>query len=182
MNDEILKYAFDFARIAHESINQKRKYTNDPYWYHLVDVGNLVLMLTENKDMLAAAYLHDVLEDVKPIKSCINEELLEMLFGEKVTKLVIELTDVSKLSDGNRKKRKEIDRKHLAQISKEAKLIKLADILCNVQSIKKYDSKFYKIFREEILLLLPHLKDGSEELYNNVMSELNKPKQLEFDF
>ena len=64
--------------------------------------------------MIAAALLHDVLEDTYVTSEMIAEE-----FGWKIHKLVVELTDVSKPEDGNRAKRKAIDAERLSQASYE---------------------------------------------------------------
>lgn len=61
--------------------------------------------------------------------------------------------------------RKALDREHLAQASNDGKLIKLADLIDNVIDITKHDRGFATIFKEEILLDLPFLKSGNEELF-----------------
>lgn len=62
------------------------------------------------QEMIAAAYLHDVVEDTPVSIHEIREEI-----GPEVSELVDWLTDVSKPEDGNRRVRKELDRQHLAK-------------------------------------------------------------------
>ena len=65
-------------------------------------------------------------------------------FGPKIAKLVVELTDVSKPEDGNRKTRKAIDRDKLAGVSAEAQTIKYADLTSNGRDIGQNDPKLRK--------------------------------------
>jgi hypothetical protein len=52
-----------FATEAHERIDQRRKYTNQPYQEHLKAVAELVAEVTDDAEMIAAAWLHDTVED-----------------------------------------------------------------------------------------------------------------------
>jgi len=52
-----------FSRKSHESIDQCRKYTNDPYIVHPAAVVKLISSITDYEGMICAAWLHDVLED-----------------------------------------------------------------------------------------------------------------------
>lgn len=63
---------------------------------------------------------------------------------DRVLQLVLEVTNVSKLDDGNRAARKIIDRKHLMKASEDGKLIKLADLIDNVMDISKNDPGFLR--------------------------------------
>jgi (p)ppGpp synthase/HD superfamily hydrolase len=63
--------------------------------------------------MIAAAWLHDVVEDTP-----VTLEDLHSEFGEGIAELVEALTDISRPEDGNRRKRKAIDREHLAHAQK----------------------------------------------------------------
>jgi (p)ppGpp synthase/HD superfamily hydrolase len=106
---------------------------------------------------IAAAYLHDVVEDTG-----VTIEQIEREFGTEITELVSYLTDVSKPSDGNRKVRKTIDRKHTAKAPAAAKTVKLADLISNTQSIVKYDMNFAETYLEEKMELLSVLQHGGD--------------------
>ena len=86
--------------------------------------------------MVAAAWLHDVLED-----TLVSQQELTVAFGDPVVRLVLELTDVSRPTDGNRATRKAIDRDHLANASPDAQTIKLADLIDNAESIIEHDDE-----------------------------------------
>jgi hypothetical protein len=132
-----------YADIAHKAVGQKRKYTGVEYIEHPRRVANIVAKYG-NDEMIAAALLHDVLEDTK-----VTSKHLRKVFGEKVTELVEELTDASKPEDGNRAKRKAIDAEKISKVSEEAQIIKLADLIDNSNDIKRNDPNFAKIFLEE---------------------------------
>jgi hypothetical protein len=76
------------------------------------------------------------------------------------------LTDVSKPTDGNRAKRKNMDREHIAKASLQAKTIKLADLIDNTRSIVEHDPKFAKVYLTEKALLLEVLREGDSFLWS----------------
>ena len=55
--------ALVFATAAHAAVGQMRKYTNDPYIVHPIRVATTVAKFGGTDEMIAAAYLHDVVED-----------------------------------------------------------------------------------------------------------------------
>lgn len=155
---EFLLEALQFAKKAHEG--QTRKYTNEPYIYHPIEVMSIVSTVPHTEEMLAAALLHDVIEDCD-----VTESEIEQSFGLWVSEYVYDLTDVSKPEHGNRAKRKEIDRKHTARAYPEAKTIKLADLISNSRSIVKHDKDFARVYIKEKELLLEVLTEGDATLY-----------------
>lgn len=158
----------DAAIFAHEAhINHKRKYTNLPYFTHLNEVADLVELAGGSSEMIAAAFLHDSVEDVG-----VTIDQIKVRFGDKVADLVGWLTDVSKPSDGNRAVRKEIDRRHTAAAPPDAQTIKLADLISNSISIVEHDKDFSIVYLREKELLLPYLKDGSKYLYEQACNLL----------
>jgi (p)ppGpp synthase/HD superfamily hydrolase len=150
--------AASFAEEAHK--DQKRKYTDEPYFNHCAEVANLVKQVGGSEVQIAAAFLHDTVEDC-------NVTLLEIarLFGVEVCRLVENLTDVSQPNDGNRRIRKEKDRMHTACASPEAKTIKLADLISNSRTIVPLDPDFAKVYMAEKKRLLAVLKEGDATLY-----------------
>ena len=150
-----------FATAAHAAIGQKRKYTGEDYINYPLEVCDILEDAKYvNDEMRVAALLHDVVED-----TAINIEVIRTHFGSCVTTLVEGLTDVSKLEDGNRAKRKEIDRQHTARQSAVCKTIKLADLISNSKSILQYDRDFAKVYLQEKKLLLEVLKEGDTYLW-----------------
>ena len=156
----IIKKARIFAENAHRG--QVRKYTGEPYINHPITVANMVNENGGSSEMIAAALLHDVVEDTPHTIEDINVE-----FGLLVSALVGYLTDISKPADGNRAKRKAMDRAHIAAAPKEAKTIKLADMIDNTGSIVSRDPKFAKVYMAEKKALLEVLSDGNQELFDH---------------
>lgn len=160
------KEAEYFADMAHSQIRQRRKYTNEPYIVHPRNVAYLVKMVGGTDEMISAAFLHDVLEDVAPKCPMFNADKIAETFGYKILNLVGWLTDDSTPEDGNRERRKEIDRDHISAAPPEAKTIKLADLIDNSMTICEYDPGFAKVYLPEKRLLLDVLKEGNQELWN----------------
>ena len=154
----IVERAEKFAVQAHGP--QKRKYTGQPYIVHPIEVMEIVRSVKHHTDaMLAAALLHDVIEDTE---ATYDDVLVN--FGEEIDDLTLMLTDVSKLEDGNRAKRKALDRAHLAGASAEAQTVKLADIISNSKDIMANDPKFGKVYNSEMKMLLEVLDKGDPGL------------------
>jgi (p)ppGpp synthase/HD superfamily hydrolase len=127
-----------FAVEAHGSIGQLRKYTGEPYHVHAHAVAELVATRTDDEEVLAAACLHDVLEDVEPLKPEWGRGRILEEFGPRVLDIVIELTNVytkENHPDLNRKARKALEAERLSKVCEEAKLIKRADLFDNSKSI-----------------------------------------------
>jgi (p)ppGpp synthase/HD superfamily hydrolase len=145
---------------AHAAVGQKRKYTFEPYIVHPAEVAKIVAGVPgATPDMVAAAWLHDVVEDT----GCTFTDI-HMGFGIDIATLVQWLTDVSKPEDGNRAARKAIDRAHSAQAPAEAQTIKLADLISNSRSIVQHDPEFAKVYLEEKRLLLEVMTKGDPTL------------------
>ena len=141
---DIIEKARVFATAAHHAGGNVRKYTGEPYINHPEAVVDIVSNVTHTPEMIAAAWLHDTVEDTK-----VPMQLIEREFGSEIAELVYWLTDKSTHEDGNRAARKAIDRLHIAQASPEAKTIKLADLLDNTASIIERDPDFAKVYMAE---------------------------------
>ena len=152
-----------FCIAAHAAVGQKRKYTDEPYAVHPIEVAQLVADYAAGatEDMLIAALLHDVVED-----TAVTLDLVTAQFGFIVAAYVEQLTDVSRPQDGNRAARKAIDCAHLADASPQAKTIKLADLISNSRSIREHDPEFAKVYLAEKRELLKVLVEGDAVLFN----------------
>ena len=144
-----------FATAAHAAVKHTRKYTHEPYIVHPAHVVDLVKQFAHTDEMLAAAWLHDVVEDTG-----VELEEIRNQFGDAVANLVDDLTKVSKLEDGNREVRKELDRQRLAVASADAQTIKCCDIVSNMHSIVEHDKQFAQLFLNETILLLQVLTEA----------------------
>jgi (p)ppGpp synthase/HD superfamily hydrolase len=129
-----------YATAAHAAVGQIRKYTGESYIQHPCAVVNLVLSVPHTEQMIAAGWLHDVVEDTQVTLKDLDRE-----FGPIVAGMVSDLTNVSKPSDGDRAAQKAIDLMHTAFTSPQAKTIKLADIIDNTRSIVRYNLDFAKV-------------------------------------
>jgi hypothetical protein len=127
-----------------------------------------VTSVTDDPEMIAAAWLHDTVEDTPVTFQDIEKE-----FGAGVAQLVLDLTDVSKASDGNRAVRKAIDRGHLAQAMPRAKTIKLADLIDNCRDICNNNPRFARVFLTEMAALLEVLGEGDAKLFTQAKETLS---------
>ena len=153
--DGVIYYATQMHR------GQTRKTTGEPYISHCFSVAGIVAGIGGNINHIAAALLHDTIEDTP----CdINE--VETLTNKYIAELVYYVTDQSKKEDGNRAVRKEIDKKHIASGNYWSKTIKLADLIDNSKTIALYDKSFAKVYMREKQNLLAVLSDGNRELFN----------------
>ena len=151
--------AYCFAEFKHGFAGQKRKYTGEPYIVHPISVNEILKRYyTENEYILAASFLHDVIEDCYAYS---NRQVgiyeIEDQFGKEVTSLVIELTDefvAEAYPTLNRAIRKAREAIRLSNISDEALHIKLADFIDNTSSIKVQDPNFYKTYQKEKMNVL----------------------------
>jgi guanosine-3',5'-bis(diphosphate) 3'-pyrophosphohydrolase len=148
-----------FAIAAHAAVGQLRKYTHEPYWVHPAEVVSIVRSVPHTEAMLAAAWLHDVVEDTG-----VTIETVRAEFGTEVADLVAWLTDVSRPEDGNRAHRKARDREHTAAAPAEAQTVKLADLISNTRSIMAHDPKFAVTYLEEKRALLAVMTRGDATL------------------
>jgi guanosine-3',5'-bis(diphosphate) 3'-pyrophosphohydrolase len=115
--------ARNFAKKKHAG--QLRKNGKTTTFSHLKDVvKNLKKMKVTNKDTISAAWLHDTIEDTDTDFDSIKDR-----FGKNVAEIVVSVTKDNRLP----KKQREIKYlKDLKSSSTKAKLVKIADILANV--------------------------------------------------
>lgn len=155
----IVERARVFATAAHAAVKQVRKYTFEPYIVHPTEVANIVATVPHTDVMVAAAYLHDTVEDTG-----VSIVDIQVEFGNEVASLVSWLTDVSKPEQGNRAVRKAIDREHTAMAPAAAQTVKLADLIANSRSILAHDPAFAKTYLAEKRMLLEVLTRGDATL------------------
>jgi guanosine-3',5'-bis(diphosphate) 3'-pyrophosphohydrolase len=123
----ILK-AVAFAAEKHR--HQRRKDAHaSPYINHPIELAQLLAGegAVTDVDVLCAAALHDTIEDTQT-----TAEELRREFGEEIASIVEEVTDDKNLPKAERKR---LQVEHAAHISHKARLVKLADKICNVRDI-----------------------------------------------
>ena len=123
----VLKAA-EFAAEKHR--HQRRKDAHaSPYINHPIALAKLLANEggVSDVEVLCAALLHDTIEDTET-----TAEELRALFGDAITDIVLEVTDDKLLSKEDRKR---LQIEHAPHASHQAKLVKLADKICNLRDI-----------------------------------------------
>jgi guanosine-3',5'-bis(diphosphate) 3'-pyrophosphohydrolase len=124
----LLLKALAFA--AHKHRDQRRKDAEaSPYINHPIALADVLVNEggVTDVEVLCAALLHDTVED-----TATTPEELERSFGPRVARIVAEVTDDKTLPKAERKR---LQVEHAASISREAKLVKLADKICNLRDV-----------------------------------------------
>lgn len=153
-----------FAIGAHG--NQKRKYTNLPYYTHLESVVNILSKYYMDLTAYTCGWLHDVVED-----TTFSVLDIQQLFGVEIAHHVNDLTEPS-VPGKNRAWRKAAYNEQLANSCALVQTVKYADLLDNTESINKYDIDFAKIYLKEIRVLLPLIQKGDPTLYRLVCEQV----------
>lgn len=123
----MIRKAAEFAAKAHEGAI--RKGTKIPYISHPMEVAMVVSLMTDDQELIAAAYLHDVIEDAG-----VSYETLEREFGTRVAGLVKRESE-DKSRTWIERKQATID--HLKSAPREEKLLAFGDKLSNLRSTAK---------------------------------------------
>jgi (p)ppGpp synthase/HD superfamily hydrolase len=124
---DVLKAA-RFASVRH--VSQKRKgIAAEPYLNHLIEVADLVAQAITEPDtnLIAAALLHDVIEDTNTSKEEVVAE-----FGTDIANLVAEVTDDKSLPKAERKR---LQIEHAPHLTPRAQTLKIADKISNLRGI-----------------------------------------------
>jgi len=148
MDTSLLDKAIVFAVQAHEG--QERRGHGFPYVVHPLEAVSIVASITPDQELLAAAALHDVVEDCD-----ISHEDVEREFGARVAKLVFDESEApmegSEESTWKARKQAAIDR--LAAASYDSKIVAMGDKLSNMRAIARdyFDQgdDFWKIFHND---------------------------------
>jgi guanosine-3',5'-bis(diphosphate) 3'-pyrophosphohydrolase len=137
----ILK-ALEFASLKHR--DQRRKdMVASPYINHPIALANVLCHeggLTDEV-VLAAAILHDTLEDTQTTPAELRDA-----FGDRIAGIVEEVTDDKNLPKAERKR---LQIEHAPAISREAKLVKLADKICNVRDVADHPPAKWDLQRRQ---------------------------------
>ena len=187
----MIRKAFNLSVEAHS--NQRRK-TGEPYIFHPISVAKIVANeIGLGATSIAAALLHDVVEDTK-----YTLDNIERLFGETVARIVSGLTKISSLKkDKDHSIQAENFRKMLLTLHDDVRviLIKVADRLHNMQTMDAMPTyKQVKIASETLYIYAPlahrlglynikteledlGLKYTEPEIYNDILSKISESKE-----
>ena len=154
---DLVKRAERFARVCHSGQCRKGA-AKEPYTIHLEEVSSLVQKWGGSEEAIAAAWLHDTVEDCPPTS---HEDLVQA-FGDRVAGFVAELTDNKSLP---KQTRKDLQIENARKKTPEAALVKLADKSSNVAAIAKSPPADWTLARrlqylawaDKVVSNLPHL-------------------------
>ena len=133
LNTELLDRAIVFAVEAHAGTERRGK--GFPYIVHPMEAVEIVATMTSDQELLAAAALHDTVEDTD-----VTVEQIRETFGERIAKLVAAESDtvvngISEEESWHARKQAAIDR--LAHASRDVKMVALGDKLSNMRAIAR---------------------------------------------
>jgi guanosine-3',5'-bis(diphosphate) 3'-pyrophosphohydrolase len=188
---KLIRKAFDIAVDAH---SEQRRKTGEPYIYHPIAVAKIVAMeIGLGATSIAAALLHDVVEDTK-----YTIDDMEQLFGETIARIVNGLTKISRLNkEQDASIQAENFRKMLLTLHDDVRviLIKIADRLHNMQTMDAMPShKQVKIASETLYIYAPlahrlglynikteledlGLKYTEPEVFNDIIIKIKESKE-----
>ena len=153
LDTRLLDRAIVFAVRAHAGTERRGK--GFPYIVHPMEAVEIVATMTKDQELLAAAVLHDTVEDTDTTVEQIRTE-----FGDRIASLVASESDtmpegVSKEDSWHARKQAAIDR--LARASHDAKIVALGDKLSNMRAIARDYAQ-----QGDALWNLFHAKDRKE--------------------
>ena len=133
LDTALLDRAIIFAVKAHSGTERRGK--GYPYIVHPLEAVEIVATMTADQELLAAAALHDTVEDTD-----VTAEQIRAEFGNRIASLVADESDempagVSEEDSWHSRKQAAIDR--LARASREAKMVALGDKLSNMRAIAR---------------------------------------------
>ena len=141
----LLDKAVVFAVRAHSGTERRGK--GFPYIVHPLEAVEIVSTMTSDQQLLAAAVLHDTVED-----TCVTLEQIRDEFGDRVASIANGLSATDSWHD---RKKGAIDR--LAKASREAKIVALGDKLSNMRAI----ARDYSVMGDELWKIF-HVTDKKD--------------------
>lgn len=171
MNNIVIQAAY-FAAEKHKT--QRRKDAEKtPYINHPLALANVLAVECgiDDVEVICGALLHDTIEDTETEPA----ELIAA-FGEKITRIVLEVTDDKELL---KIERKEAQVAHAPHISDQAKLVKLADKISNLRDISASPPSGWSVERKQeyfdwaarVIDGLRGVHPGLEALFDQIYSK-----------
>ncbi len=157
LDTTLLDKAIIFATRAHAGTERRGK--GFPYIVHPMEAMEIVATITPDQELLAAAALHDTVEDTDVTIETLREE-----FGERIAALVAAESDtfqegVSEEDSWHARKQAAIDR--LAQAPRDAKIVAMGDKLSNMRAI----ARDYAVMGDALWNIF-HAKDPKERQWH----------------
>lgn len=127
---------------AQKHLHQDRKFEHVPYIVHPRHVASIVSEFTDDEEVIAAALLHDTLEDTET-----TPEEIRLGFGERVLRLVLDLTNEEEKKAALGKTPYLVGK--MKELEGDALLLKLADRLSNVSGLENSPPEFQARYARE---------------------------------
>ena len=172
MTHTLILKAAHFAAKKHRGQRRKDEHAS-PYIIHPISVALAITQIggVDDPETLAAALLHDTLEDTET-----TPEELEAEFGKKVCEYVLDVSDDKTLPKDERKRR-QIE--HAKKISKGAALIKLGDKISNVTDVINSPPEDWDINRRKeyldwagkVIENCPKVNDRMENKFKEIIKQ-----------
>lgn len=162
--DRAVKFAVD----AHAGTERRGK--GFPYIIHPMEAAQIVSTMTSDQELLAAAVLHDTVEDTS-----VTNEMIRERFGERIASLVRAETSPSTEDTGKRfswRERKQNGMNLIKNSSFDSKIVSLGDKLSNIRAIERD----YAVIGDELWKRF-HAPDGKKDVawYYNGLVEILSP-------
>jgi hypothetical protein len=157
-----MKKVIEFATECHQG---QFRLDGKPYITHPAKVAAIVMTFTNDSDVIASAYLHDVIEDTPT-----TIEELTLKFGQRITSFVVELTS-SEIAINKIGKVSYLIKK-MNNMSPEALLVKLADRLDNVSDLP--EGNFSKKYKKQTQCILQGLDRQLLPAHKVLISQIAK--------
>ncbi len=166
MTDNRIILAAQHAELCHRG--QVRKYTGRPYIEHPARVAGRVMTLAYvDDDVVAAAWMHDILEDCKGA-------IIPAIFSPRCYGMIAALTNPSKDHPLlNRDERKQMDRDHLRNVEPWVKIIKLIDRIDNLHDLRFCGDGFKYQYARESQKLCEAIRSYSNSVIDGLCDELD---------
>lgn len=164
LNMTIIEKAKEYATLKHTG--QIRKMNKLPFIIHPQDVADLAKR-TNDSEMIAAAWLHDVVEDTETTLEEIRSE-----FGNRIAGLVDEVT--SKVVEQGKRSKKEYYHEKVRHISSDALTLKLFDRLSNifsvVEDLANIDKPVYD--KKEVIDFAKYYRQQTDFIFNGLEKDI----------
>lgn len=169
LGENMIRNAEVFATAAHAAIDQRRKYTGEPYITHPRTVAGIVQSCHAHTwQQVVLAWIHDTVEDTK-----VTLDIIRDMFGSEIAGGLYFLTNVEK-SAGNRAARHQMNVQRLADAPGWVQTVKIADIYHNTKHIVDLDPVFAPQYLKEKTHAMLSLKKGDQVLWQMTFEQIRK--------
>ena len=176
---KMIENAYNFVKKKHDGIFRK---SGEPYLQHLIEVAYIVASLQGGPTTIAAAFLHDVVEDTDT-----SIEDIKRMFGEDCARIVDALTKIQRLKLSHRTEEEfaaEDHKKIFLGMAKDVRviIIKLADRLHNMRTVKALRPERQHALAKETLEVFAPIAHGLgiyriESELEDLSLEIEKPAE-----